>query len=156
MPRKYDLAQLATIPFEFGDPKPPPRPPPPVYAPFVSPRISPVEPADQPSFRGITFATLIVGPQHDYFHVHRNRLDAASVWFTKTLDSGFEETVTQRIPLPADDPSIVHLFVQWLYDPDPTFSVHLDEHFMQLARLFEFAQRLFIRQLFESAPHLSS
>jgi hypothetical protein len=96
---------------------------------------------------GVTFATLIVGPQDDFFHVHRNRLDAASVWFTKTLGSGFEETFTQRISLPADDPSIVHLFVQWLYDPDPTFSVHLDEHFMQLARLFEFAQRLFIRQL---------
>jgi hypothetical protein len=112
-----------------------------------SPRISLVEPADQPSFRGVTFATLIVGPQHEYFHVHRNRLDAASVWFTKILGSGFEETATQRITLPEDDPSIVHLFVQWLYDPDPTFSVHLDERFMQLARLFEFAQRLFIRQL---------
>jgi hypothetical protein len=112
-----------------------------------SPRILLVEPADQPSFRGVTFATLIVGPQHEYFHVHRNRLDAASVWFTKTLDSGFEEAATQRIPLPEDDPSIVHLFVQWLYIPDPTFSAHLDERFMQLARLFEFAQRLFIRQL---------
>src|SRR5437016_3447586 len=80
-------------------------------------------------------------------HVHRNLLDAASVWLTKILGSGFEETATQRITLPGDDPSIVHLFVQWLYDRDPTFSVHLDERFMQLARLFEFAQRLYIRQL---------
>jgi hypothetical protein len=63
------------------------------------------------------------------------------------LTSGVEETATQRIPLPEDDPNIVHLFVQWLYDPDPTFSVLLDEKFMQLARLFEFADRLFIFQL---------
>jgi hypothetical protein len=49
--------------------------------------------------------------------------------------------------LPEDDPDIVHLFVQWLYDPDPALSPFLNEHFMQLARLFEFAQRLFIRQL---------
>jgi hypothetical protein len=88
-----------------------------------------------------------VGPRHECFHVHRNRLDAASVWFTKILASGFEETATQRITLPEDDPSIVHLFVQWLYDPDSTFSAYLDEQFIQLARLFEFAQRLFIRQL---------
>jgi hypothetical protein len=45
------------------------------------------------------------------------------------------------------DASIVHLFVQWLYDPNPAFSVFLDEYFIQLARLFEFAQRLLIRQL---------
>jgi hypothetical protein len=120
-----------TMSFGFKNPKPPPRPPSPVHAPL----------------RGVTFTILIVGPQHEYFHVHRNRLDASSVWFTKISASGFEETAIQRTTLPEDDPSIVHLFVQWLYDPDPTFSVYLDEYFMQLARLFEFAQRLFIRQL---------
>ena len=114
---------------------------------LFSSRISLAEPADQPSFRGVTITTLVVGTQHECFHVHRNRLDTASVWFTKTLTSGFEETATQRIPLPEDDPNIVHLFVQWLYDPDPAFSVLLDEKFMQLARLFEFAERLFIFKL---------
>jgi hypothetical protein len=154
MPRKnssYSFIEATlgpqTMSFGFEDPKPPQGRRFQSRRRSFSPRISLVEPADQPSFRGVTFATLIVGPQHEYFHVHRNRLDAASVWFTKILGSGFEETATQRITLPEDDPSIVHLFVQWLYDPDPTFSVDLDEHFMQLARLFEFAQRLFIRQL---------
>jgi hypothetical protein len=55
--------------------------------------------------------------------------------------SGFGEAATQHITSPEDDPSIVH------HDQDPHFSVLPDKHFMQLAKLFEFAERLFIRQL---------
>jgi hypothetical protein len=98
-------------------------------------------------FRGASTTTLIVGIEREYFYVHQNRLEAASVWFTKALSNGLEETTTRQIMLPEDDPEIVHLFVQWLYNPDPIFSAFINEHFLQLAQLFEFAERLLIWRL---------
>lgn len=63
------------------------------------------------------------------------------------MKSGLAETVTQQIRLPQDDPETVELFVQWLYGTNPSLSDFTDRTFMQLGRLYEFANRLFIREL---------
>lgn len=85
--------------------------------------------------------------QKDRFEVHRDRLFSASSWFETNLNSGLQETSLQQILLPADDPEVIEIFVQWLYKANPSFSIFTDETFMQLAKLYEFANRLFIREL---------
>ncbi len=99
------------------------------------------------SYRNTSCITIVVGEQEDRFEVHRDRLFSASSWFKTTLNSGLQETSLQQILLPTDDPEVVEIFVQWLYDADPDFSVITEQMFTQLAKLYEFANRLCIREL---------
>lgn len=104
--------------------------------------------ADCASLRNVPTALLLVGEQQTSFHVHQSLLFAASPFFTANLKSGFEETNTQTVTLVEEDADTVDLFVHWIYYglhwPLSCFS---DDRFMQLARLYAFADRLGIVRL---------
>lgn len=95
-------------------------------------------------YRGAVCIPIIVGEKEDSFLVHRDRLFSTSSWFQTTLNSGLKETALQQISLPKDDPEVVEIFLQWLYGGS---SALCEKTFMQLARLYEFANRLFISEL---------
>ena len=84
------------------------------------------------SYGNPSCVTGVVGEHEGRFEVHRERLDSASFWLKTTLESGPQETSLQQIFLPTDEPEIVEIFVQWLYNSDRTFSVLSEQTLMQL------------------------
>lgn len=104
--------------------------------------------ADHASLRNVPIALLLVGEQRTPFHVHQSLLIAASRFFTANLTTGFEETTTQTVTLLEEEDANVDLFVQWIYyGLRWPLSCLSNARFMQLARLYAFADRLRIVRL---------
>lgn len=58
---------------------------------------------------------VVVGPSETIWRLHENLLSATSDFFKAAFNSGFKESLEDRILLPEDDPHAFELFVRWLY-----------------------------------------
>jgi hypothetical protein len=98
--------------------------------------------ADYASLQNVPIALLLVGEQRTPFYVHQSLLIAASRFFTANLMTGFEETTTQTVTLLEEEDDTIDLFVQWIYHGLRwPLSCLSNVRFMQLARLYAFADR---------------
>jgi hypothetical protein len=97
---------------------------------------------DPPSFRDVPIAELIVGERKTSILIHKSLLCDAAPFFNAALTTGFLEAAEQQILLPEDDADTVNRFVQWIYFKSYGLSKDHDELFMQLARLYLFANKV--------------
>lgn len=97
---------------------------------------------DPPSFRDMPIAELIVTEQRTSILVHKHLLCDAAPFFHTALTTGFVEATKQQILLPEDDADTVHRFVQWIYFKSYGLPKDHAEQFMQLARLYVFANKV--------------
>jgi hypothetical protein len=97
---------------------------------------------DPPSLRDVSIAKLVVGEQKTSILVHKNLLCDATPFFDAALTTSFREATEQQILLPEDDADTVNRFVQWIYFKSYGLSKDHDELFMQLARLYLFANKV--------------
>lgn len=58
---------------------------------------------------------IVVGPSQTIWRLHENLLSATSDFFRAAFNSGFKESLEDRLLLPEDDPHAFELFVRWLY-----------------------------------------
>lgn len=56
-----------------------------------------------------------MGPSKNIWRLHENLLSATSDFFRAAFNSGFKESLEDRLLLPEDDPHAFELFVRWLY-----------------------------------------
>lgn len=56
-----------------------------------------------------------MGPSQTVWRLHENLLSATSDFFRAAFNSGFKESLEDRLSLPEDDPHAFELFVRWLY-----------------------------------------
>lgn len=57
----------------------------------------------------------MVGPSQTVWRLHENLLSGTSDFFRAAFNSGFKESLEDRLLLPEDDPQAFELFVRWLY-----------------------------------------
>jgi hypothetical protein len=107
-----------------------------------TPSIRPRFTTDPPNFRDTPIAELIVTEQRTSFLVHKNLLCDAAPFFDAALTTGFVEATKQQILLPEDDADTVHRFVQRVYFKSYGLPKDHAEQFMQLARLYVFANKV--------------
>lgn len=58
---------------------------------------------------------VVVGPSQTIWRLHENLLSATSDFFRAAFNSGFKESLEDRLLLPEDDPHAFELFVRWIY-----------------------------------------
>lgn len=56
-----------------------------------------------------------MGPSQTIWRLHENLLSATSDFFRAAFNSGFKESLEDRLLLPEDNPHAFELFVRWLY-----------------------------------------
>ena len=66
------------------------------------------------SFEG-AITTLAVGEEGVEYKVHEGLLSGRSEFFASAAKKGWKEGQEHRVPLPDDTPSVVDLYVQWIY-----------------------------------------
>jgi hypothetical protein len=66
------------------------------------------------SFEG-AITTLAVGEEEVEYKVHEALLSERSEFFTSASKEEWKEGQEHRVPLPDDTPSVVDLYVQWIY-----------------------------------------
>ena len=59
--------------------------------------------------------TVLVGPSEVQWRLHENLLSGISDFFRSAFNSGFQESIEDRLTMPEDDPHSFELFVRWLY-----------------------------------------
>lgn len=59
--------------------------------------------------------TVLVGPSEVQFSIHENLLSGISDFFRSAFNSGFKESLEDKLTMPEDDPHSFELFVRWLY-----------------------------------------
>lgn len=59
--------------------------------------------------------TVLVGPTEVTWRLHENLLSSTSDFFRSAFNSGFRESIEDRLTLPEDDPQAFELFVRWMY-----------------------------------------
>lgn len=59
--------------------------------------------------------TILVGPSEVTWRLHENLLSSTSDFFRSAFNSGFRESIEDRLSLPEDDPQAFELFVRWMY-----------------------------------------
>jgi hypothetical protein len=97
---------------------------------------------DPPSFRDVPIAELVVAEQKASILVHKHLLCDAAPFFNAALTTGFLEATKHQILLPEDDADTVDRFAQWVYFKSYGLSKDHGEQFMQLARLYVFANKV--------------
>ncbi|KAI7081684.1 hypothetical protein KC356_g8962 [Hortaea werneckii] len=70
--------------------------------------------SDQRSFGG-AITTLTVGEKGTEYKVHEAFLCENSAFFASASKAEWKEDEEHRVPLPDDDPSVVDMYVNWLY-----------------------------------------
>jgi len=89
----------------------------------------------------------VAGEPGTPFFVHAPLLRASAPFFSAALDSHFKEGKEQRILLPEDEPETVQSFVQWLYYQSYTLAEDSTQRFLQLAKLYIFADKILLSRL---------
>lgn len=59
--------------------------------------------------------TVLVGPSEVQWRLHENLLSGISDFFRSAFNSGFKESLEDRLAMPEDDPHSFELFIRWLY-----------------------------------------
>lgn len=59
--------------------------------------------------------TVLVGPSEVQWRIHENLLSGISDFFRSAFNSGFKESLEDRLTMPEDDPHAFELFIRWLY-----------------------------------------
>lgn len=59
--------------------------------------------------------TVLVGPSEVQWRLHENLLSGISDFFRSAFNSGFQESIEDKLTMPEDDPNSFELFVRWLY-----------------------------------------
>lgn len=59
--------------------------------------------------------TVLVGPSEVQWRLHENLLSGISDFFRSAFNSGFQESIEDKLTMPEDDPHSFELFVRWLY-----------------------------------------
>jgi hypothetical protein len=73
---------------------------------------------------GIEIVQLVVGSDHKTFAVHKKLICSVSEFFDKALNGRFAEASSNQMDLPEDNPSIVSMFISWLYTRDLGFDIY--------------------------------
>ncbi|KAK7723776.1 hypothetical protein SLS64_000107 [Diaporthe eres] len=76
-----------------------------------------VEPSEPPVDRLFSerVVTVLVGPSEVQWRLHENLLSGISDFFRSAFNSGFKESLEDRLAMPEDDPHSFELFIRWLY-----------------------------------------
>lgn len=56
-----------------------------------------------------------MGPSEVQWRLHENLLSGISDFFKSAFNSGFKESLEDKLAMPEDDPSSFELFVRWVY-----------------------------------------
>lgn len=73
---------------------------------------------------GNEIVQLVVGTDRETFSVHKKLLCSISQFFDKALNGSFEEASSNQIDLSEYHPSIVSMFISWLYTQDLGFNTY--------------------------------
>ncbi|KAH7355593.1 hypothetical protein BKA66DRAFT_575230 [Pyrenochaeta sp. MPI-SDFR-AT-0127] len=68
------------------------------------------------SAKNASIATVLVGPQKDRFHIHKDLLTHYSPFFRAALSGNFKEAEEHTVTLPEECPKTFEYFVHWLYN----------------------------------------
>jgi BTB/POZ domain-containing protein len=73
---------------------------------------------------GTELVQLVVGSDRKILSVHKKLLCSVSEFFDKALNGRFAEASSNQMELPEDTPSIVSMFISWLYTRDLKFDLY--------------------------------
>ncbi|KAI9694288.1 MAG: hypothetical protein M1820_009047 [Bogoriella megaspora] len=95
-------------------------------------------------------ATILVGPSHTQFLLHKDLLTSVSPFFSACFSGSFSESTSQTVTLPEEPLPSFEYFAQWLYtrtlEHDMTNNKGMPTYFVIL-ELYALADRLHIEAL---------
>ncbi len=84
---------------------------------------------------------VLVGAGHSKFVVHKDLLTSKSEFFRAALTGDWEESKSQEVQLPEDDPAAFEMFAHWLYFTELNFGKN-DGAFISLSKAWLLGDKL--------------
>jgi len=85
--------------------------------------------------------TVLVGADRTKFVIHKDLLTSKSEFFRAALTGDWEESKSQKVHLPEDDPAAFEMFAHWLYFTEVDFEVN-DRAFTTLSEAWFLGDKL--------------